>query len=85
MANPNHISNPYDSSVLVSELVQLLFCESIADTRLNYFIETLFDIDPSYWTEAWAQYVEDGNNVQVKIRLDALFTKLINAAEFQLM
>ena len=85
VANPNHISNPYDPSVLVSELVQLLFCESIGDTRLNYFIETLFDIDPSYWTEAWAQYVEDGNNVQVKIRLDALFTKLINAAEFQLM
>jgi uncharacterized protein (DUF1800 family) len=85
VANPNHISNPYDSTVLVTELVELLFCESVSEARLNYFIQSLFDIDPGYWSEAWAQYVEDGNNVQVKTRLDALFTKLINAAEFQLM
>lgn len=85
VANPNHISNPYDSTVLVTELVELLFCESISEARLNYFIQSLFDIDPGYWSEAWAQYVEDGNNVQVKTRLDSLFTKLINAAEFQLM
>lgn len=85
VANPNHISNPYDSTVLVNELVELLFCESISEARLNYFIQSLFDIDPGYWSEAWAQYVEDGNNVQVKTRLDSLFTKLINAAEFQLM
>jgi hypothetical protein len=69
----------------VTELVELLFCESVSEARLNYFIQSLFDIDPGYWSEAWAQYVEDGNNVQVKTRLDALFTKLINAAEFQLM
>ncbi|MEC8830522.1 MAG: DUF1800 family protein, partial [Bacteroidota bacterium] len=85
VANPNHISNPYDSTVLVTELAELLFCESLNEARLNYFAQSLFDIDPGYWSEAWAQYVNNGNEVQVKIRLDALFTKLINAAEFQLM
>jgi uncharacterized protein (DUF1800 family) len=85
VSNSNHISNPYDSTVLVTELVELLFCESISEARLNYFIQSLFDIDPGYWSQAWAQYVNNGNVYQVKIRLDALFTKLINAAEFQLM
>ena len=85
VANPNHISNPYDSTVLVTELTELLFCESLNEARLNYFTQSLFDIDPGYWSEAWAQYANNGNEVQVKIRLDALFTKLINAAEFQLM
>ena len=85
VANPNHISNPYDATVLVTELAGLLFCESLSEARLSYFIQSLFDIDPGYWSEAWAQYVNNGNEVQVKIRLDALFTKLINAAEFQLM
>ena len=85
VANPNHFSNPYDSTVLVTELAELLFCESLNEARLNYFTQSLFDIDPGYWSEAWAQYANNGNEVQVKIRLDALFTKLINAAEFQLM
>ena len=85
VANPNYISNPFDSNILVSELVELFFCESISESRLNYFILTLNDIDPSYWTGAWAQYINNGNIYQVKIRLDALFTKLINAPEFQLM
>ena len=85
VSNTNHISNPFDSTVLVYELVELLFCESISQSRLNYFIETLYDIDPSYWTNAWTEYTQSGNSVQVKIRLDALFTKLINAPEFQLM
>ena len=83
--NNNHISNPYDSTVLVSELVELLFCESITANRLDYFIQSLNDLDPGYWTGAWAVYVQSGDTVQVKSRLDALFTKLINAPEFQLM
>ena len=85
VANPNYISNPYDSTVLVTDLVELLFCESLSEARINYFAQSLFDINPDYWSEAWAMYVNNGNEVQVKIRLDALFTKLINAAEFQLM
>ena len=83
--NNNHISNPYDSTVLVSELVELLFCESISANRLDYFIQSLNDLDPGYWAGAWAEYVQSGNTAQVKSRLDSLFTNLINAPEFQLM
>jgi hypothetical protein len=32
ISNPNNITNPYDSTVLVSELVELLFCESITQS-----------------------------------------------------
>ena len=85
VSNPNNISDPYDSTTLVNELTELLFCEPVPPNRLNYFIETLNDLDPGYWYGAWSDYQMNGNTVQVKTRLDALFTKLINAPEFQLM
>ncbi len=81
----NNISNPFDPEILVTEIVELIFCESIIESRLDYFMQSLYDIDPSYWSSAWGQYIQGGNSTQVKIRLDALFTKLINAPEFQLM
>jgi uncharacterized protein (DUF1800 family) len=85
VANPNNISDPYNSMTLVNELSELLFSESLNSDRIDYFIETLNDLDPGYWSGAWSDYVVNGNDVQVRTRLDALFTKLINAAEFQLM
>ena len=85
VANPNNISDPYNSMTLVTELSELLFSESLNSDRIDYFIETLNDLDPGYWSGAWSDYVVNGNDVQVRTRLDALFTKLINAAEFQLM
>jgi hypothetical protein len=45
----------------------------------------LNEMDPYYWNSAWNSYLQSGVDVQVKIRLDALFTKMINAPEFQLM
>lgn len=85
VSSPNNISDPYNSTTLVNELAELLFCEPVPPNRLNYFIETLNDLDPGYWYGAWSDYQMNGNTVQVKTRLDALFTKLINAPEFQLM
>lgn len=85
IADNNNISDPYDSLTIVTELSELFYCEELTSDRLNYFIETLNDNNPGYWSSAWSDYIINGNDVQVKTRLDALFTKLINAAEFQLM
>lgn len=81
----NNISDPFDSYGIVVKLVQLFFCETLDSSRINYFREILDDNNSGYWASAWADFQATGNDVQVKTRLDELFTKLINAAEFQLM
>ena len=75
-----------DATTLVTEIAELLYCESIDSTRITYFVSILTDgLEAYYWNTAWNDYLQTGNTVQVKIRLDALFTAMINAAEFQLM
>ena len=65
-------------------MAELLYCESIDNDRIQYFMSVLNDLNPSYWNSS-NEYLQTGNTVQVRIRLDALFTKMLNAAEFQLM
>ena len=83
--NSGHFSLASDPQTLVTEISELLYCESIDQSRIDYFMTVLNEMDPSYWNSAWNSYLQSGNDVQVKIRLDALFTKMINAPEFQLM
>lgn len=85
ISNSNNISDPYNSITLVTELSELFFCESLDSDRLDYFIEILNDSNSGYWAAAWSDYITNGDDVQAKNRLDSLFTKLINAPEFQLM
>ena len=74
-----------DAYTLVNDMAELIYCESIDNDRIQYFMSVLNDLNPSYWNSAWYQYLQTGNDVQVRIRLEALFTKMLNAAEFQLM
>jgi len=75
-----------DANNLVQDIADLLYCEPIDASRVEYFVSILSDgLDASYWNSAWYEYLQTGNKVQVKIRLDNLFTTMINAAEFQLM
>ena len=84
--NSGNFSLANDASTLVTEIAELLYCESIDSTRITYFVSILTDgLEAYYWSSAWSDYLQTGNQVQVKIRLDALFTAMINAAEFQLM
>ena len=83
----NTISDPSNAEVIIQELAELLYCEAIDNSRIAYF--KLFLIPQGqpdfYWSDAWNNYTNTGNNSQVKIRLDELIAKMINAAEFQLM
>ena len=53
----------------------------------NYFKTFLVPVgEPDYyWRDAWDNYVKTGDTTQVKLRLEELVAKMINAAEFQLM
>ncbi|MEP1487077.1 MAG: DUF1800 family protein [Algibacter sp.] len=83
----NKIDNASDPNLLVSEIADLLYPESIDTDRINYFKSFLVDegFPDYYWTEVWLQYVNDDNDITVKTRLDALVIAMVNAAEFQLM
>jgi uncharacterized protein (DUF1800 family) len=83
----NNISNPSNPNDLVTETANLLYPESIDTDRTNYFKGFLVDagFPDYYWTGAWNDYISTNDSTTVKIRLDALITAMINAAEFQLM
>ena len=84
--NSGNFSAVNNAITLVQEIADLIYCESIGSSRVNYFVSILTDgLEAYYWSSAWTDYLQTGNQVQVKTRLDSLFTGMLNAAEFQLM
>lgn len=83
----NKIANASDPDLLVSEIANLLYPESIDTDRINYFKNYLVDegFPNYYWTNAWLQYINTDDETTVRTRLDALIIAMVNAAEFQLM
>lgn len=82
----NNISMPLDSTVLVTELSELLYPESIDDDRITYFKENLLDgYEDYYWSKTWQDYLNSGDDTSVKNRLDELVIAMVNAPEFQVM
>ncbi|WP_298339192.1 DUF1800 family protein [uncultured Algibacter sp.] len=83
----NKISNPSNPVMLITEISDLLYPESIDSNRINYFKTFLVDegFPNYYWTDLWNQYINDNDDTSVKVRLNALITAMVNAAEFQLM
>lgn len=83
----NKIVNASDPNLLVSEIADLLYPESIDTDRTTYFKRFLVDegFPDYYWTGTWNQYLNTNDDTTVKTRLDALIIAMINAAEFQLM
>ncbi len=83
----NKIANASDPNLLVSEIADLLYPESIDTDRINYFKSFLVDegFPDYYWTGVWLQYINDNDDTTIRTRLDALIIAMVNAAEFQLM
>jgi uncharacterized protein (DUF1800 family) len=83
----NKTDNPSDPNLLITEIANLLYPESIDTDRINYFKSFLVDegFPDYYWTSAWNQYIGNNDATTVKLRLDALIIAMVNAAEFQLM
>lgn len=81
-----NIQNPSSINDLVTELANYLFPENIDQDRIQYFMEiVLEDYEAYYWTGAWNTYMNNGDDVIVRTRLNSLITSMVNSAEFQLM
>ncbi len=83
----NKIENASNVNLLISEIANLLYPESIDTDRINYFKSYLVDdgFPDYYWSGAWSQYLTDSDDSVVRPRLNALIIAMVNAAEFQLM
>ena len=80
-----HISDPYNASLIVLELSDLMYPESIDEPRQAHFLSLLLgDFDETYWSGTWANYKNNMDDTSARIRLDELVTTMVNAAEFQL-
>ena len=81
-----NIDNPSNINDLVTQMANYLFPEFIDQDRIKYFVDiVLQDYEDYYWTETWNMYINDGDDVIVRTRLNSLVTSMVNAAEFQLM
>ena len=83
----NKIADPSDPNLLVTQMADLLYPESIDTDRTNYFKSFLVDegFPDYYWTGVWSNYINTNDDTTIRTRLNALIIAMVNAAEFQLM
>ena len=81
----NNTTDPGDPNILVAQIAELLYPETISTNRIGYFKSFLVDdFADFYWTDAWFQY-KGGDDTTARTRLNALIVAMVNAVEFQLM
>lgn len=83
----NNIIDPENATNLVSEIADLLYCESIDSDRVEYFVSILLEegYSPDDWELAWSDYVATGNKTEIVPRLESLIKAMVKTPEFQLM
>jgi uncharacterized protein (DUF1800 family) len=81
------VSNPSNPETLVREITDLMFPESISDTRLDYFLnDVLLDngtLDASMWADEWITFKNTGRTSNIEAALEPLFNSLFWSQEFQ--
>lgn len=79
------VSDPADSYVLVKELLQYLFPEEADADRFDYFLTNIFldQLPPPDWTYEWDNFINTGDDSEVKIPLSRLVNAIMYAPEYQ--
>lgn len=83
--NKSGISDPADSFLLVRELLMYLAPEDVGTERLDYFHLTIFldNLPAADWTYEWQNFVNTGDDSEVKIPLERLVNAIMYAPEYQ--
>ena len=78
-------SDPSDPHTLVHELLSYLLPEVIGTDRFNYFYDDVFlnNLPPADWTYEWQNYLNTGNDTEIKIPLEKLLNAIMYSPEFQ--
>ncbi len=79
------VSDAADPYVLVQDLLEYMLPETVDNERFNYFyIQTfLNNLPPNDWTYEWQNYLNSGNESEVKIALERLITAIMYSPEYQ--
>ena len=83
--NSNVFSDPLDPYALVQDLLSYLLPEQIDNDRFNYFyIDVFLDhLPPADWTYEWQNYLDKGDDTEVRIPLEKLLNAIMYSPEFQ--
>lgn len=83
----DNVSDPYDASKIVSELVAIMFPEDIDTSRMSYFLNDILleggETTQQMWADEWNAYKNSGNNAGVESVLKPFFRALLWSQEFQ--
>lgn len=79
------ISMAADSYILVEELLGYMFPETADTERLLYFLETVFldQLPAADWTYEWENFLNNGDDSEVRIPLERLLNAVLYAPEYQ--
>ena len=84
--NPENISHPEDAYLLVKGILDYVFCEAPDPAREEYFLNHIFldNLPAMDWQMEWANYLNTGNDSEVRIPLENLLTAILYSPEYQL-
>ncbi len=81
----NNISNPSDGTTLVTEFMQCFLPELPTENRFDYFLNALYgDLSPTNWFFAWQNFVNTGEDMEVRLGVENFYLVVFNSPEFQL-
>jgi len=83
--NSGFFTDPTDPYLLVQELLAYMLPEEVDSDRFNYFYITVFlnQLPPADWTYEWQNYLNTGNETEVKIALERLINAVMYSPEYQ--
>jgi uncharacterized protein (DUF1800 family) len=81
-----NISDASDPTILIKELTDYMFTQTIPQERFDYFLNDVFHegLDPNDWTVEWNQYLATGVDTEIRIYLERLLHAIIQTPEYQL-
>lgn len=85
--NIANISSPNEAALLVDQIVDYLFPEVASEDRKSFLLNDIFleGLNPLNWHFEWLNYVETGDDTDVRISADQLIQVLLRTPEFQML
>jgi|GEM_PF-4311365 len=81
----NFVTDPSDANLLVQEFIENTLVFDADQSRLDYFTDVfLDDLSPINWRIEWNNFLASGDDSDVKIPLENLFTAILYSEEYQL-
>jgi len=83
---PGNISDPSSGNAVANEILDYLLPQNISTERYNFFLnEVLLDNLPIYeWNMEWTKYKTTGDDMGVRMQLNAFLNAVLQSAEYQL-